>query len=462
VEIGESGIDKALPGLLNRETETGQQALTVTPSAGDGTVCAAKPDKRTRRKSMSRRSGQGGYIEKRGNAFYVRFRIDVQGQEKRANACIRICPTSGPGRMGKSERERRAKEIIAESGADTEKHFRSVEAVNLGTTFEQQAKCFMAHVQTRKRKPIKPATATSWDNCVKKWLNPHLGAMPLSAVNNLVLKELVSKMADAGLAAKSIHNYVQIVKLVVASAVNEQGEELYPRKWNHEFMDLPEVKNQRKPTFIADDVTKIVAGVEGQYRVLYALLAGTGLRIGEAAGLEVGDISPDGLTLTIRRSVWNGRIQTPKTVNAFREVDLHPSLAAMLKGYVGERTSGLLFRTATGKPISQTNILKRSLHPVLKAIERDKAGFHSFRRFRTTWLRKNRAPEDLIRFWLGHADQTVTDGYSKLKDDLAFRQLCAANVGLGFELPEGNPSEKPDVARIERNFTGEETMFVAA
>jgi integrase len=434
----------------------------VTSTVADATVSAAKPDKRTGKKSMSRRSGQSGYIEKRGNAFYVRFRIDVQGQEKRANACVRICPTSGPGRMTKPARERRAKEIIAESGADTEKHFRSVEAVNLSVTFKQQAKSFMDHVQTRKRKPIKPATAKSWDNCVKKWLNPHLGAMPLSAVNNLVLKELVSKMADAGLSAKSIHNYVQIVKLVVASAVNEQGEELYPRKWNHEFIDLPEVRNQRTPTFIADDVTKIVAGVEGQYRVLYALLAGTGLRIGEAAGLEVGDISPDGLTLTIRRSVWNGQMQTPKTANAFREVDLHPSLAALLKAYVGQRTSGLLFSTTTGKPISQTNTLKRSLHPVLKAIERNKAGFHSFRRFRTTWLRKNRAPEDLIRFWLGHADKTVTDGYSKLKDDLAFRQLCAANVGLGFELPAEKLEEKPDVARTARKLLSEETMSVAA
>jgi integrase len=163
-----------------------------------------------------------------------------------------------------------------------------------------------------------------------------------------------------------------------------------------------------------------------------------------------------------RRSVWNGQMQTPKTANAFREVDLHPSLAALLKAYVGRRTTGLLFSTAAGKPISQTNILKRSLHPVLKAIERDKAGFHSFRRFRTTWLRKNRAPEDLIRFWLGHADKSVTDGYSKLKDDLAFRQLCASNVGLGFALPTEKQEEKPDVARIARSFASEETMSVAA
>ena len=33
---------------------------------------------------MSRRSGQSGSIEKKGNAFSVRFRIDVPGQEKRA------------------------------------------------------------------------------------------------------------------------------------------------------------------------------------------------------------------------------------------------------------------------------------------------------------------------------------------------------------------------------------------
>jgi integrase len=363
--------------------------------------------------------------------------------------------------MTKPERERRAKELIAESGADTAEHFKSVSAVNLGVRFQQQAEWFMTHVKSRKRKPIKPATAKSWGNCIKVWLNPHLGQIPISAVNNSVLKELVSKMADAKLSAKSIHNYVQVVKMIVASAVNEQGEELYPRKWNHEFIDLPQVKNQHTPTFNAEDVTTIVTKAEGQYRVLYSLLAGTGLRAGEAAGLEVSDISADGLTLTIRQSMWNGQVQTPKTKNALREVDLHPSLASLLKVYVGQRTSGLLFSTIKGKAISQTNILKRSLHPILKAMEREKAGFHSFRRFRVTYLRKNRVPEDILRFWIGHANKTVTDGYSKVKEDVAFRQLCAANVGLGFELPFDNSAAIPDVARIARNFMQSEAVSVA-
>jgi integrase len=459
-------VGSALPAASNRGDVIGQpgggQAVPMTLNAGNAIVVTAKPDKRTRKKSMSRRSGQKGYIEKRGNAFYVRFRIDVPGQDQRAYACVRICPMSGPGKMTKPERERRAKEIITESGADTEAHFKSVAATNLGVSFRQQAEWFMHHVQTRNRKPVKPATVKSWDNCIKVWLKPHLGQMPISAVNNSALRELVAVMVSAKLSAKSIHNYVQLVKMVVASAVDEQGEELHPRKWNHEFMDLPEVRNQRRPTFTADVVTSLVANAEGQHSVLFALLAGSGIRIGEAAGLEVTDVSPDGLTLTIRQSVWNGQVQRPKTTNAFRQVDLHPSLALLVRAHMAQRTSGLLFSTTTGKPISQTNILKRSLYPILKALGLEKAGFHAFRRYRVTHLRKNRVPEDLLRFWIGHADRSVTDSYSKVKEDVAFRQLCAANLGLGFELPSENPAEKPVVARNARKMMKAETLSVAA
>ena len=76
-----------------------------------------------------------------------------------------------------------------------------------------------------------------------------------------------------------------------------------------------------------------------------------------------------------------------------------------------------------------------------------KAGFHAFRRFRTTWLRKNRTPEDLIRYWLGHADETVTDGYSKLREDVEYRKEVAERVGLGFTFPTKNPSAVPVVPK---------------
>jgi len=394
---------------------------------------------------MTRRSGQAGYVERKGNAFYVRFWMDVPGQEARKHMSVRLCPATGPGRMTQPERERRAREIISESGADTEAQFQKTEAVNLGITFRRQAERWLDHVQTRKRKPIKPATANSWENCLDKWVNPSLGDLALASVGNLAAKGLVAKMVAEGRAPKTVNNVIQVVKMVVASAINDEGEQIYPRKWNHEFMDLPEVCEQHTPTFSAEVVQEIVFSAIGQYQMLYALLAGTGMRIGEASGLEIGrHISSDASVIKIQQSVWSGVIQTPKTRNALREIDLPRNLALMLREFIGEKKSGFLFRSSTGKPLCQTNVLKRSLYPILESMNHPKSGFHAFRRFRASWLRKNRAPEDLIRFWLGHANQSITDGYSKLNGDTEFREECVEKIGLGFKIP----SPKPDVVPI--------------
>ncbi len=164
-------------------------------------------------------------------------------------------------------------------------------------------------------------------------------------------------------------------------------------------------------------------------------LAGSGLRIGEALGLEIKHLSSDCGTITVEQSCWEGDLQTPKTKSAYRQVDLCPALAALLKALVGHRRSGLFFANRAGKPLSQTNLLRRSLHPILADLKVEKAGFHSMRRFRTTWLRKQRTPEDLIKFWLGHAKESVTDSYSKLADDVEFRRKEAETIGAGFVVP---------------------------
>jgi hypothetical protein len=69
----------------------------------------------------------------------------------------------------------------------------------------------------------------------------------------------------------------------------------------------------------------------------------------------------------------------------------------------------------------------------------EKRGFHAFRRYRVTHLRKQRVPEDLLRFWIGHADASVTDGYSKMKQDVEFRSFTAEQAGLGFHMPIVEP-----------------------
>src|SRR6202007_1877310 len=113
--------------------------------------------------------------------------------------------------------------------------------------------------------------------------------------------------------------------------------------------------------------------------------------------------------------------------------------------FVGERRTGLLFVNEKGRPLAQSNVLRRNLHPLLKELETETVGFHTFRRFRTTPLRKNRVPEDLLRFWIGHANKTITDTYCKVQEDIAFRQEVADKVGLGFVL------ENPIVRNVRNN-----------
>jgi len=123
--------------------------------------------------------------------------------------------------------------------------------------------------------------------------------------------------------------------------------------------------------------------------------------------------------------------QEPKTASAVRDVDLSSGLAAILKDFVADRKTGFLFRNAVGKPLAQSNVLRRSLHPV---------------RFRATHLSKSRVPESLVKFWMGHAESNQTEEYVKLSDEVVYRSDIADRIGLGFELLP----EKPIVRIVRR------------
>src|SRR5260370_41015143 len=86
----------------------------------------------------------------------------------------------------------------------------------------------------------------------------------LSSVGNLALKGLVEKMVEAGLSPKTVNTYSQVVKSVVASAVNEEGEQHFPRKWNREFVDMPVVdkSKQNTPHFTSEVIAGILASTK--------------------------------------------------------------------------------------------------------------------------------------------------------------------------------------------------------
>ena len=257
---------------------------------------------------------------------YGRFWVDLacSTERRRRTVALGVCNS-------RSEARRKLREHIETAGINSRQSFITNTAP--ATTFRAQAKRWIASLPTRRRKPVKPATVFGWQHALDQWILPVLGDKFLGEVSNGALRDLVEKMAVAGLSAKTIVNYSQVVKMVVASAVDSDGEQIHPRKWNHNFVGLPIVKkqNQHRPTVTETELGEVLASAKERYAIIFALLAGSGLRIGEALALKSADLSPDCRVLHVRHSIWHGKEQQPKTPNAVREIDLPEPLAAMLR-----------------------------------------------------------------------------------------------------------------------------------
>lgn len=413
------------PGTLASVCEV-DSALTVVP-------------RQKRGKSLARRTHQDGYVYQKGRkkseewlsseTAYVRFWRDVPGQARPEHDFISL------GAFGtRTMAERKAREKLEELGINSTQTF--IEATST-ITFKQQGETYLNSLSNRKRNPLEQTTIDTRRYALDKWMYPFFGERLLAEVNNKAMKDFVEHISS--LSAATIRDYVNIVKGVVSSAINENGEQVFPRTWNEEYIDAPIIKQQRQPSTTSEGLKAILNEATGQHRVLYTLLAGCGpLRAGEALGLEIAKhITPDCRTLYIRQKAKRGEIQPYlKTQNGERDVDLCNSLAQILRDYIGNRTSGLLFCAPTGEQLSQRDILKYSLHPILKKLEHVKGGLNIFRRFRITELKKAECPPVLEHFWSGHAQTHVSERYTKLLQERDYRLNWVEKIGLGFELPK--------------------------
>ena len=402
---------------------------------------------RRRGKSLARRKYQQGYVFQKDRSksdpwlpdvpAYVHFRTDVPGQpdRKQEKLALGVCRT-------RTIAIRKASEILERLGVNSAQHF--VEATS-SVSFREQGEHWLRSLATRKRNPLEQTTIANRRYALDKWIYPFFEGRYLADINNRAMKELVESMAPK-LSASSIRDYVNVVKGVVASAIDDNGEEVFPRKWNDDFIDAPAIDAQNQPTITGESLTALLDGVGVRHRMLFALLAGCGpLRAGEALGLEIGKhISPDCHTLQVSQKAKRGHIQSYlKTRNGERKVGLCGDLAAILKEFVDTRTSGLLFQTASGRQMLQTTILRDSLHPALKRLGLAKGGFNIFRRFRITYVGKSDCPESLKNFWPGHAQKHVSERYTKLMVEDSYRLEWAERLGLGFKLPGTAASSVP-------------------
>lgn len=295
--------------------------------------------------------------------------------------------------------------------------------------FREQAETHMLEIAGRKSDPVRPNTVRVYRSLLDTHILPAIGSVEMSGVNNKTAKKLVGRLAEAQLSPATISLAVSLMKQIVASATDDEGNYLYPIKWNPKFIDAPKVDTatQNTPISGSQTLTEAISRTNGEVKAIVALLAGTGLRIGEALALSTLDdgivnlFDSDAGTLLIRSTMTHGVIQpNPKTKAGNRVVDLDPSLASFLRSQF-ENHEGRLFTTP-----------ERDLRRQLAALGIQ--GFHSMRRFRITHLQGSNVPTTMIKFWAGHAAGDVTERYTKVGSQIQERKVWSEKAGLGFQL----------------------------
>lgn len=291
---------------------------------------------------MSRRYGQSGSVVKKGNKWHGRFYVDLQDRRERKSV-----PLSPVDELTKPEAKRKLRELLGELGVNTEAHL--LQAMNVSRTFEQES----AWWRQNKLSLFKPSCQETMGSHIDKYLLPKFGELSIDAADERRVQEFIAELNRTELAPKSIRNIIGVLKQILGKS-----------RWRDWNLVLPEIPEREQRYFTEDEMRKIINSVAGQWRALFATMAGTGLRCGEVFGLHVEDLDLSSRRIIVRRSIWRGQEVSVKSKSGYRTVDIEPALAEMLREHLGGRAAGRVFETRNGTPFSKDQV-RRKLVSVL-------------------------------------------------------------------------------------------------
>jgi integrase len=122
-----------------------------------------------------------------------------------------------------------------------------------------------------------------------------------------------------------------------------------------------------------------------RYKLLFEVLATSGLRISEGIALQRLHLQLDGSKpeVCVRRAIVRRRIVPPKTKYGKRDIRLPTPLVYRLRSHLtaqlDEDSTALAFTNDEGNEIEPGNLRKRVLKPIVEEVEAPWAGFHTFR-----------------------------------------------------------------------------------
>jgi integrase len=131
-------------------------------------------------------------------------------------------------------------------------------------------------------------------------------------------------------------------------------------------------------------------------------------------GLQWRDIdwgNGTGGRLTIRRSIVCGRLETPKTEESKRTIDIADATLTELMIYremYPPISDGFLFRSSTGAPLNPDNWYKRKFRAIVKAAGLRPIGLHTLRHTYCSLLVNQGEGLKYVSRQLGHSSTNLT------------------------------------------------------
>jgi integrase len=218
---------------------------------------------------------------------------------------------------------------------------------------------------------------------------------------------------------------------------------------------VTEEDDVRAKALTEEQLRTLLDEIPAEHRLFFELLAQTGLRIGEAVALTWADLDLGKRRLTVRRRIYRGRFDAPKSKYGRRTIPLSRGLSQALWRLRGTAIDDApVFTSRDGTYLDASNLAARVLKPAARRTGVGWVGFHTFRHTCATLLFRNGLNAKQVQMWLGHHSPafTLATYVHLLPDDLPDIDLLDAFTGLAQE-PHAR-HDLPDIRRANASDDG--------
>ncbi len=173
---------------------------------------------------------------------------------------------------------------------------------------------------------VKPSTLAGYNDIIKRLLIPSFGSYKMS---DIVTGHLQSFVADRlkSVSAKTVINEIVVIKEMFKHA-QRWG---YLRHNPAEYVERPRATKTEIEILSPEEADKLLDKANAHYRIAFLTDFLTGMRAGELWGLQWADIDWNSKRIYVRRSLWKGQFQTPKSKCSIRKIDIPEMLSQELK-----------------------------------------------------------------------------------------------------------------------------------